>query len=333
VWLAVVCALSCPPIPKRQSPPRDIYDLAPGDLDIVMALGDSITAGFGIESLVTESRTCSFSIGDGKQCHSVTLPHLLHMYNPKVKGASSGSHLVEPRLFDHIPRQDNLNAAQTGAFVQDLKSQIDYLVEQFGLRNIDVFRTWKHVTILIGANNLCNLCEGNLAHDSADTFEVILKEALIYLYENFPKTFVSLVSIPKFTNLEELETSTCKVEHNVYAECNCVFRNPTKEKLEELDANMDEFNYRLTKIAAEWTYKGLKDFAVVNQPFLVEQRIPSEEWLSPYDCFHPSRKAHQALAVNLWNSLFLPVSQKSTKFDMNITDIHCPDIHSRLQVF
>ena len=35
----------CPPLPPLQRPARNVYELRPQDIKVVMALGDSITAG------------------------------------------------------------------------------------------------------------------------------------------------------------------------------------------------------------------------------------------------------------------------------------------------
>ena len=51
--------------PSYEAPPRptNIKDLNPANVDIVMAMGDSITAGFSIKSSVFENREISWSIG------------------------------------------------------------------------------------------------------------------------------------------------------------------------------------------------------------------------------------------------------------------------------
>lgn len=62
------------------------------DIDVVMALGDSLTAAFGagagsIFSVFTEYRGMSWSIGgDNSVAKTFTLPNILKNYNPNVKG-------------------------------------------------------------------------------------------------------------------------------------------------------------------------------------------------------------------------------------------------------
>ena len=38
-------SFTCPPLPPLTSPARNVYELRPQDIKVVMALGDSITAG------------------------------------------------------------------------------------------------------------------------------------------------------------------------------------------------------------------------------------------------------------------------------------------------
>ena len=38
-------SFNCPPLPPLERPARNVYELRPQDIKVVMALGDSITAG------------------------------------------------------------------------------------------------------------------------------------------------------------------------------------------------------------------------------------------------------------------------------------------------
>jgi len=67
-------------------------------------------------------------------------------------------------------------------------------------------------------------------------------------------------------------------------------------------------NARFHQFAADWQSKlaaqGRTDIAIVSQDFF-EGLGPEldNSFLSRLDCFHPSAKAHQDLAVGLWNSM------------------------------
>jgi hypothetical protein len=60
-------------------------------VDVVLALGDSITAGFGMEGKIGglhEYRGKSWSIGG--DANATTLPNFVKQYNPNVTGYSIG---------------------------------------------------------------------------------------------------------------------------------------------------------------------------------------------------------------------------------------------------
>lgn len=77
--------------------PSSVHALRPGDIDVVMAMGDSITAGFGalsnnIFQIFTEYRGVSWSIGGDENVSSVlTVPNAFKRYNPNVVGFSVGT--------------------------------------------------------------------------------------------------------------------------------------------------------------------------------------------------------------------------------------------------
>lgn len=62
-------------------------------VDLVMAIGDSMTAAFAAEGGIWEYRDESFSIGqgEGKQ----TLPNYIKQFSPNVYGGSVKDHFPE----------------------------------------------------------------------------------------------------------------------------------------------------------------------------------------------------------------------------------------------
>lgn len=92
--LGAAAVFSCPKLPPRNKTTTTVRRLHPQDVSVVLALGDSITAGFGMlgtqSSLLKdllEYRGLSWSIGGDPD--AVTLPNFLRHYNPKVGGANS----------------------------------------------------------------------------------------------------------------------------------------------------------------------------------------------------------------------------------------------------
>lgn len=73
------------------------------------------------------------------------------------------------------------------------------------------------------------------------------------------------------------------------------------------------------------------DFVAVLQPILSEGVIPSIEYLSDLDCFHPSAFGQRALAISVWNCMLLPASQKPTAWEPSMLFPICPDDSSLIR--
>lgn len=76
--------------------PKSVNKLTPGDIDIVGAIGDSLTAGNGafatnILQVLIENKGVSWSIGGQGTWHKyLTIPNILKEFNPKLYGYSLG---------------------------------------------------------------------------------------------------------------------------------------------------------------------------------------------------------------------------------------------------
>lgn len=79
---------------RSKQVPKSVHMLRPGDIDIVGAIGDSLTAGNGLFALdilqvVVEGRGASWSIGGFETWRTIlTLPNILKEFNPKLYGFS-----------------------------------------------------------------------------------------------------------------------------------------------------------------------------------------------------------------------------------------------------
>ena len=77
---------------KKSVNPTSVHKLKPADIDVVAALGDSISSGVGalaenIFGLFNEYRGVGFSAGGlGTWQQYLTLPNILKNFNPKLKG-------------------------------------------------------------------------------------------------------------------------------------------------------------------------------------------------------------------------------------------------------
>lgn len=200
---------------------------------MIAALGDSITAGFGIDGFwgsFTEDRGKSWAMGGDANVSS--LASFIRRYSPSVQGASVGRHWVEicadyfcPSA--HVPSIDNLNAAQSGAWVQNLPAQATWLIERIqDNHKIDWKNDWKLITVLIGANNLCASCIDWIdPFDTAQQFGEDLDKTLATL-ATIPRSFINVVQIFNLSSVWNVSStvSYCNVVHEDFPlECECDF--------------------------------------------------------------------------------------------------------------
>jgi hypothetical protein len=87
-------AFTCTPYPDDGVKPKDVRHVRPKDISNIMALGDSITAGFAMTSgmfpftTLREFRGGVFDIGGDKG--ERTIANYLRVYNPSLRGPSNG---------------------------------------------------------------------------------------------------------------------------------------------------------------------------------------------------------------------------------------------------
>lgn len=94
--------------------PKSVHTLRPGDIDIVGAIGDSLTAGNGAFALdvlqvVVEGRGASWSIGGHDTWRTfLTMPNILKEFNPKLYGFSTD------RTGQSYDKKSKFNVAEAG---------------------------------------------------------------------------------------------------------------------------------------------------------------------------------------------------------------------------
>jgi phospholipase B1 len=336
--------LNCPSLPVHV--PTNVTDLHPNNIKVVMTLGDSITAGFGIQGAkggLNEFRGLSWDIGGDS--NATTLANFLRYYNPSIQGFSLGSHIVElcygPLCppFQYHPALDVLDAAQSGAMVADLVShELDYLIKQVKANPmINLKEDWKLLTILIGANDLCASC--TLVKEFLDPaeFEKHLSETLEGIRTNIPRVFVQLVEVFNLSQVYDLslKTKACaNIHRDLFIECDCIFGPDASKTRQLVDEYGQQYNARSRALAAYYQALGDPSFTVVAQPFgrnTMLKNFPTDI-LSTLDCFHPSLIAHQGMAIALWNNLLTPAALKKTS--MNLTDTPlCPTANTKLYTY
>jgi len=327
----------CPQLPPHT--PANVRDLHPNNIKVVMALGDSVTAGFGLMGVygldtLMEWRGKSHAMGGDPG--ETTLPNFFKHFSPNLTGASMGHHLPELPNWEYYD-QDYLNAAQSDARVGDLMYQIKRLL--LVLKNtssIDIKNDWKFLNLFIGINDACPICWDDprpTVQQAADVYERDLAKAIQAVHDNIPRVFFNILpafNASQFYTVSENDT-TCRVIHDINPfGCPCAF-DATDADRDFLDTVLQAYNDRANKLAHQWQAKNLDEFVVQTQNYTATMTIPNVSYLSNIDCMHPSLIFHQGLAITTWNSLISPVGQKPTGLYPNV-QLKCPTKDSRLYV-
>ncbi|XP_053366028.1 phospholipase B1, membrane-associated [Clarias gariepinus] len=320
---------SCMHTAASDTVPASVHRLRPGDIKVVAALGDSITAGFGaratnIVQLLNEERGVSWSIGGDETLETVTtLPNILKKFNPNVFGFSQG----------RGKRPNGFNMAVSGAKAIDIPDQVRDLVKELkNSTSVDFEQDWKLVTLFIGGNDLCQYCS-NPASLSPKMYIGYIKEALDILYNEVPRVLVNFVEILQIEDLRKIKSNAtgCTILQPTLCPC---FLQP-KENSEEL-VEMKRINRQIQteteRLVFGGHYESREDFAVVLQPFFQSTVVPMGEDRQPdlsffsVDCFHFTERGHAEMAIALWNNMLEPMGNKQTynNFTHDRSKIRCP---------
>ncbi|CAG8619901.1 5286_t:CDS:2 [Ambispora leptoticha] len=334
----------CTRIPPRLLTPESVHDLRPDDIKYVMALGDSITAGFAAKGRLcngspltlrnlNENRGVSFAAGGDENAE--TIPNFINFYRGDVVGASVGDHLVEvcagklcPKN-QYRPEVDRLNAAQSAASVVNLLHEVQYLLEQLKKMPADFTKSFKFMNLLIGANDICNICTTEKA--SPHEFESNLRATLEIIEQNVPNTIVNIMGLFNVSQVYAFSKgkSYCRwlyVLPQVQFGCACAF---LPGRLGEINrARMDEitmkYNQAIQRIIDDYASRPPKpSFGLIYQQFNLNLMTFPIEAVSNIDCFHPSLLSHQYTAKVIWNNLPVP------QFSRNPDVVWDPDLGTR----
>ncbi|CAN2391640.1 Phospholipase B1, partial [Pristimantis euphronides] len=311
----------CPVVSPSPEPPTTADRVRPGDVKIVAALGDSLTAAIGANAttvlqIPNEYRQLSWSIGGyGNLSDIITLPNILKIFNPHIVGFGKRSTLsYKPAALE----DSGLNLAVTGAnsfmFPEQARHLIDVLKTLPGISFQD---DWKLITIFIGSNDLCDYCK-NKTLFSADSFINYMTESLDMLQEELPRTIVNVVQLFHLDRLRQVnDQSLGCILQRIFCSCVVQPEENSPELLEIVEVNR-QFQEGLEQlIQTSGRYDKKKDFAVVLQPFLkdIEPAMDQDgridySYFTP-DCFHLTIKGHEHMAKGLWNNMFQPEGNKS----------------------
>jgi len=330
--------LACDPLPPRQSAPRDINDLRIDDFKVIMAMGDSMTAGFngGEKADMKEHRGLSFSIGGDR--NAVTLPNLIAAVkgNGELVGPSLGS-LSQPTLKatcaeKYIDSVCRLSAAVDGCDLQNLIDlQVKYLNHTLSnaswAANVKIREDWKLLTIFSGLDDAVfyNITDPIKQPTTPELFATNLDHLLQSVYAVFPRTFVNILLLPeKFEPKVTTSRLTCKF-FKWYSVHQGIHWTDTQLWI----ATIKRYNEIIIEVANAWNSKGLKDFGVSPQPFMQEAKLEEND-MDTLDCFHPNLATHQGMAVALWNNMLASSSAEKSRNWKQLQNTTCPASTSRL---
>jgi lysophospholipase L1-like esterase len=238
----------------------------------MVALGDSVTAGYGACLGLTACPRNSWATGDGTLVNS----HYKRIAdgNPAMRGNAH-----------------NLSAA--GATIDDLPGQAAAAV---GLRP-------DYVTVLVGANDACRSRIGDMT--GTGQFQAQLAAALATLRAGLPKARVLVVSIPDVYRVWET-AHTNRAAQQVWAlgVCPTLLQNPTSTapadgaRRKQFRDRIDAYDSILASACRDYGPKCRTDNGAVHAASF------GTEQLSPVDFFHPSAVGQTQLAQASWPGTF-----------------------------
>lgn len=337
----------CPKLSPSNKEPESVYDLRPCDIKSVMAIGDGIHSGFGANPnkpktgkniLFEDVGGSFFSGGDSGR---KTFANFLRRYNPFLIGMSRGrkpffmcnGDWCNYERSSYSPNQNIFNAAVTGCSSADLGKQLNYLRDTVKKRDSKLLEEWKIINLLIGETDLCKKSCFNPGEGlgSSSYFEKMLRKNLLRIQVIFPKkTLVALNLLPEISIHQwylELHPRCQSRIPFVSKTCPCINSPEIYKKTSK------EFNLVVLKLQKEFNEKKIKDFAITCSPMLKDTvnrgNIKNDRSIfsSKDDCFHPSLKAHQCMAVSMWNGL-LNKEARLTNIDVS-ERIICPSEEDR----
>ncbi|KAH8269312.1 hypothetical protein KR018_002326 [Drosophila ironensis] len=320
---------------RSSSPPTSIERLRPGDIDIIAAFGDSLSAGNGILSnnaidMINEFRGLTFSGGGLSTWRRfVTLPNILKVFNPNLYGFAVKNTLV----VNH--RYSRLNIAEPMIMSRDLPFQARVLIDLMRRDpKVDMKRHWKLLTIYVGNNDVCSdLCHWNDPQDFLDQHASDMKQAFRLLRDNVPRLLINLIVVPDISTVLSSMTDVslqCFVVHRVGCHClaNDRLNRTTLKHRREILARWQRLEMEVARLPEFHR----DDFAIVAHPMIANMQTPKlangrTDWrFFSHDCFHFSQRGHAVISNMLWNSMLSKDGERPhpTKLPELFEHVVCP---------
>ncbi|XP_067875649.1 phospholipase B1, membrane-associated isoform X2 [Heterodontus francisci] len=298
--------LSCSENLPSETVPTSVHRLRPADINVVAAMGDSLTVAYGAKAknlfeLPTQYQGVSWSIGGDKSLETVTtFPNILRKFNPNIYGFATGIG----------NRNSRFNAAVSGSKADDMPKQAHTLIQLMkNSSEINFKEDWKVITLFIGGNDLCEYCMNKETY-SADNYVKHIEEALDILHKQVPRAFINMMQILEMSGLRRIKKNTIGCDLVQKNMCPCFFklRENSPELHEIIRVNRD-YQTKLATLIYSGKYDTSEDFTVVLQPYFSNTIFPLNSTGQPdlsffsVDCFHISERGQAEMAIGLWNNM------------------------------
>lgn len=337
----------CPKLESRPTP-SNARDVRPDDISIIMALGDSVSAGFYARSRsaleLFEWRGVSYVTGADEG--AITLANLVNHYASGLVGGSHGKQyttlcpvgddMCTPQL---EPDVAGMNAAISGAHASNLAHETEYLIRQY-LDSPKSNDGWTFLNVMVGANDQCQYGCGHYLGDVQAYAEGVFK-AVEQVRAVVPRLLVNIIGNLKVSDIyaKTMYDPWCSplpLPH-LSIECGCALTpgpvgDATRAAMDKLAANYD---VALRALINDWNAENDPDFSVAYQPGNIFSVADGPiQALSRADCFHPSVKGHRNLAAGIWNRLSFSNEKKGIPTAWNTTAVHlrCLQDNDRIYV-
>ncbi len=307
--------------------PKTVNELQPKDIGCFGVIGDSISAGFSLESHsifkdLWEYRGKSFPIGGEKDFR--TIPNIFSKYNSSKKCAAYGTTFITHSIMQYPmtsyrvyegfdgesnDSQINCNVAISGALSNQVMKEWTQLKIQWEKFNCE--DDWKLLTIMIGANDICQYCLTGY-NNTINTYVFNMEQLFQNIIKDTQKTFVNVISTFNVGLTADWQHKDCELVHDIINECPCILgRDKTKDFKQVVEKLYKDINSLLYPLVKKYKQIGiLRNINFSIQPIMENFQIYNFSYLSSLDCFHPSAFGHEVMATILWNNMFLPDDKK-----------------------
>jgi len=199
---------------------------------------------------------------------------------------------------------------------------------------VNINNDWKLVNIFIGGNDICAYCNDGATPTthSAFNFANNIGKAVQILYDNLPRTIVSITGMFQMQILRQTDAGQALCLGLHLFECKCEQENGFTDM--QMQAACQAYQRTQMELQNNGTFDNRDDFTLVIQPFLFDVDQPpykpdgqiDHDFFAP-DCFHFSQYGHAVAAKGLWNNIVEPVGSKTTKYSLSNPNVglNCPE--------